>query len=196
MRQIIKEISRETALEGYVLTLKNQEKLFICDGELNGNKPLVGSVIRSITDRTSKGKHLKYCILDDQRLIKAPKYPFRNYEEALIYADLPLMLRRLAALIKVRNADSQIFPAPEIVYIFEAALHMLQRDGKKQDGLSADILKIFPETCGKEELRSLLVGLSVRISEDKENGNIDKEEFSDSSVFKYLRERFPEICIE
>lgn len=195
MKQIIKAVSREEALKGFVITLGNGEKSFVCDGELNGYPLLVGSYFCANFNKTAKGKHLQYCILDDQRLVKAPQYPFRSYEEALLYAGLPRLLRHLAAMVKVQNASCTIFPVPEITYLLNAVWQMSQRGGTELPRLSGEIVRLFPEV-NKNEVEAFLTCLAVRVEEDKGDGCLDKENIGKSAVFGYFAERFPRICFD
>lgn len=195
MKQIIKAVSREEALKGFVITLGNGEKSFVCDGELNGYPLLVGSYFCANFNKTAKGKHLQYCILDDQRLVKAPQYPFRSYEEALLYAGLPRLLRHLAAMVKVQNASCTIFPVPEITYLLNAVWQMSQRGGTELPRLSSEIVRLFPEV-NKNEVEAFLTCLAVRVEEDKGDGCLDKENIGKSAVFGYFAERFPRICFD
>ncbi len=195
MKQIIKAVSREEALKGFVITLGNGEKSFVCDGELNGYPLLVGSYFCANFNKTAKGKHLQYCILDDQRLVKAPQYPFRSYEEALLYAGLPRLLRHLAAMVKVQNASCTVFPVPEITYLLNAVWQMSQRGGTELPRLSGEIVRLFPEV-NKNEVEAFLTCLAVRVEEDKGDGCLDKENIDKSAVFGYFAERFPRICFD
>ena len=195
MKQIIKAVSREEALKGFVITLGNGEKSFVCDGELNGYPLLVGSYFCANFNKTTKGKHLQYCILDDQRLVKAPQYPFRSYEEALLYAGLPRLLRHLAAMVKVQNASCTVFPVPEITYLLNAVWQMSQRGGTELPRLSGEIVRLFPEV-NKNEVEAFLTCLAVRVEEDKGDGCLDKENIGKSAVFGYCAERFPRICFD
>lgn len=195
MRQIIKAVSREEALKGFVITLGNGEKSFVCDGELNGYPLLVGSYFCANFNKTAKGKHLQYCILDDQRLVKAPQYPFRSYEEALLYAGLPHLLRHLAAMVKVQNASCAVFPVPEITYLLNAVWQMSLYGGREMPKLSGEIVRLFPE-ADKNEVEAFLTCLAVRVEEDKGDECLDGENIGSSAVFGYFAERFPQICFD
>ncbi len=179
MKTIIKEVAEEKALKGYVLTLSNFEKFFVSKAELEGHKPLVTSEIRYLIENTSDGRRFKVCFIDNIRLVRDPDYPFKNFEEAAVYASLPPMLRHITAIIKTQNPDNEDFPAGPIVHLLNAAWQM-SKTIKKEDKTDTEFnvtmsLEFAEKYCpqGLEQLAVLLDDLSFGMFRDKNLLNND-----------------------
>lgn len=121
MKTIIKNLSEEKALNGYVLSLSNGENFFVSKAELENNAPLVTSEIRYLIENTSEGRRFKTCFIDNIKLAHDPDYPFVSFEEAIAYASLPVLLRHIVAAIKTQNPQSKIFPVAPITFLIKLA---------------------------------------------------------------------------
>lgn len=116
MERIIKKVEKEKALQGFVLSLENGGKIFLSNVQLNGIVPVKEDVIELTAELSPDKKNLKEIKLNGKQLAADENYPFQTYEESLLYAFLPPLLRHAVAMIKLQNPKSQEIPVPYITY--------------------------------------------------------------------------------
>lgn len=179
MKTIIKEISEEKALNGYVLTLSNSEKFFVSKAQLENNQIFVTSEIRYLLENTMDGRRFKICFIDNIKLVGDSAYPFTNFEEATVYARLPRLLRHIAAIIKTQNPDNKNFPIGPIVHLLNVAWQMSKSINKNDTTVAeynVSMSREFAEKyCphGTKDLAEFLDNLSFEMLRDKDLLNND-----------------------
>lgn len=195
MKTIIKEISEEKALKGYVLTLSNNEKFFISKAQLEDNRIFVTSEIRYLLENTMDGRRFKMCFIDNIKLVGDSGYPFANFEEASVYAHLPQLLRHIASIIKTQNTDNEKFPVGPIVHLLNVAWQMsksIKKDDKTVAEDNVSMSREFVEkycSYGTKDLAEFLDNLSFEMFRDKDLLNNDSYYLyasSTGSIFEKL----------
>lgn len=181
MKTIIKGLSEEKALNGFVLCLSNGEKFFVSKAQLENNVPLVSSEIRYLIENTSDGRRFKTCFIDNIKLVHDPDYPFVNFEEAIAYASLPMLFRHIVAAIKTQNLQSKIFPTVSITFLIKLAWMTSQARNANTVSPSEIDIKIsqefiyMNEEINSKDLKDLIDELSTRMCLDA--NLLDKDNF-------------------
>ncbi len=162
MERIIKKVEKEKALQGFVLSLENGGKVFLSNAQLNGVTPATEDVIELTAELQPDKKNLKEVKLNGKQLAVDENYPFPTYEESLLYAFLPPLLRHQVAMIKVQNPKSQEIPVPYVVY-FAASGWKLYTFCQEQGALTEFKKLSVTEKQAKLQLKNPVPGRDSRL---------------------------------
>lgn len=162
MKKIIKKVEKEKALQGFVLSLENGGKIFLSNVQLNGIIPVEEDVLELTAELSPDKKNLKEIKLNGKQLSVDENYPFPTYEESLLYAYLPPLLRHQVALIKLQNPKSQEIPVPYVTY-FAASGWKLYNFCEKQMSLTEFKKLSAAEKQAKLQLKNPVPGRDNRL---------------------------------